>query len=709
MDSRLKIATLYGDLETYSEVPIKHGTYKYAENCEVMLFSYAIDDGPVKVWDVIDELVPSDLSVPLFDDSVELVFQNSMFDRTVMRLEMECDLPITRFRDTMVQALAHSLPGALGKLCAILNIPHDQRKMDTGRQLIHLFCKPRPKNSALRRATRDTHPQEWAQFVEYAAHDVEAMRAIYKKLPTWNYSGDELALWHLDQRINDRGMCVDTDLATAAVRTVKREKDRLARRTGAITNGAVGATTQRDVLLAYLLAEHGAELPDLQAATLERRLTDTDLPAEVRELIAIRQQASSTSPTKYTSLLNAVSADGRLRGTKQFDGAARTGRWAGRVFQPDNLMRIPKHVKPQYDELIGYIKADSVDLLVDDPIEICASVVRGSIIPGPGKKFAISDLSNIEGRVLAWLAGEEWKLQAFRDYDAGTGHDIYAIGYARSFGGTPEEVMADDKAGGIKRQVGKVQELASGYQGAVGALVTMAQTYKLDLEQLVAEGAALIDETTLAKAREAYAGVLAEMAAAEAKSRPPRMTDFGLSERAYTVLWSLVFKWREANSKIRAFWYDLEAAVRASIVHPERTTTVGSLCVDRRGNWLRIRLPSGRFLCYPAPKVNIETGKISYMGMNQYTKQWSRIGTYGGKLAENVTQAVARDILAVAMPVAEAAGFEIVLHVHDELVTEIPLGGNSAGLGEIMRTAPAWADGLPLAASAYETNRYRKE
>lgn len=285
------MTALYGDLETFSEVPIKRGIYKYAENCEVMLFSWALDDEPVRVWDIaLCEGMPLDLSGPLFDDSVELVFQNSMFDRTVLRLsEMGYDLPIERFRDTMVQALAHSLPGALGKLCTILNIPHDQRKMDEGKALIQLFCKPRPKNSALRRATRDTHPKEWAQFVEYAAHDVEAMRAIHKKLPTWNYSGAELALWHLDQRINDRGMAVDTALAQAAVRTVAREKARLASRTQSITAGRVGATTQRDVLLAYLLAEHGVGLPDLQAATLERRLTDTELPDAVRELLAIRQ------------------------------------------------------------------------------------------------------------------------------------------------------------------------------------------------------------------------------------------------------------------------------------------------------------------------------------------------------------------------------------------------------------------------------------
>jgi DNA polymerase len=337
------MTTLWIDLETYSEVPISQGTHRYAASAEIMLCAWAIDDGAVQVEDLTDYdkelMLPEALKAAMFDPAVTVIAHNSQFDRTVIRHAWGTDVPVTRWQDTMVQAMAHGLPGGLGDLCDILKIDQDKAKDKDGRALILLFCKPRPETAKIRRATRETHPAEWAKFVAYASLDIHAMRAVHKKLPTWNFKGTELALWHLDQQINDRGVAVDLDLANAAIAAVAVAQAELGARTSELTFGYVESTTQRDALLKHMLAAYGVGLPDLQMATLERRMNDPDLPAELRELMAIRLQASTTSTSKYKTLVNGTSADGRLRGLLQFCGASRTGRWAGRLFQPQNLVR----------------------------------------------------------------------------------------------------------------------------------------------------------------------------------------------------------------------------------------------------------------------------------------------------------------------------------------------------------------------------------
>ena len=320
---------LWGDLETYSETPISHGTYRYAANAEIMLFAWAIDEDPTQVWDLTaGEPMPYDLQVALRDPDCEVWFHNSMFDRTVLRYAMPhwCP-PIERWRDSMVQAMCHSLPGKLATLCDVLGIAEDKAKSKRGGQLVQLLCKPRPATSKLRRATRDTHPAEWAEFVDYARLDVEAMREVHRKLPKWNYAGDELALWHLDQLINDRGITVDLDLANAALSAVDAEKEVLAERTVDMTNGEVQTATQRNAMLEHMLAEYGVALPDLQMATVERRLDDPDIPEAMKDLLRVRLQASTTSTSKYKALVRATNIDGRLRGLLQFAGAGRTARW----------------------------------------------------------------------------------------------------------------------------------------------------------------------------------------------------------------------------------------------------------------------------------------------------------------------------------------------------------------------------------------------
>lgn len=698
------MTTLHLDLETFSEVPIQNGTHAYAEHAEVMLFAWALDDGPVAVWDcTADPIMPAALDVALRDPDVILQAHNSHFDRTVLRHAMPgYPLPVERWRDTMVQALAHSLPGGLGQLCDILKVDQDKAKDKDGRQLIHLFCKPRPATSKLRRATRETHPEQWVKFVAYAGLDIVAMREIQKRLPIWNYQGSELDLWHLDQQINDRGVAIDTDLVHAAITAVDLERKVLASRTQEITNystvGGLESTTQRDRMLRYVLNAYGLDLPDMQQSTLERRINDPDLPVELRELLSIRLQASTTSTSKYKTLAKGVSSDGRLRGTLQFDGASRTGRWAGRLFQPQNLPR-PALEQDEIDQGIEALVAGCADLVAADVMKLTSSAIRGCIVAPRGKKLVVADLSNIEGRMIAWLAGEAWKLQAFRDFDAGHGHDLYAVAYAKAFAITPEEVMDNKKHGdGTMRQVGKVMELMLGYEGGVGAFITGAATYGIDLDAMAEAAWPSIPP-----------GIVAEAEQFLAWRSGKKMGAFGLAPRTFIVCDSLKRMWRGAHPAIAAFWKELQDAAVQAVLRPGVTTTCRTLKLRRDGAWLRIRLPSGRFLCYPSPAI--EDGKLSYMGVNQYSRKWARLKTYGGKLAENVTQAAARDILAASMRPVEDAGYQIVLSVHDELITEAPDSPefNPGHLASFMTDNPAWAEGLPLAAAGFDVYRYKKE
>ncbi|WP_419058995.1 DNA polymerase [Kluyvera georgiana] len=702
---------LWGDLETYCDTPINNGTHAYAENVEVMLFAWAIDNGPVSVWDLTaGESIPSQLRKAIANPETILYFHNSHFDRTVLRHAMpELAPPVERWRDTMVQALAHSLPGALGALCEVLGVPQDKAKDKEGKALIQLFCKPRPKNSKLRRATSKTHPVEWQRFVAYAGLDIEAMREIFRRLPKWNYQGAELALWHRDQRINDRGVCMDVQLARAAIEAVEQEQKRLAKRTQVMTDGEVQAATQRDAMLKHIVESYGVDLPDMQRSTLERRIADPDLPSAVKELLAIRLQASTTSTSKYKSLMKGISSDGRLRGTLQFCGASRTGRWAGRLFQPQNLPR-PSLEQEQIDEGIEALKAGCADLLFDNIMELTSSALRGCIMAPEGKKLVVSDLSNIEGRKLAWLAGEQWKLDAFREYDTlildsngkpiwdaaakdfkRRGPDLYKLAYARAFNISPDNV---DK---YQRQIGKVMELGLGFGGGVAAFLTFALVYGLDLDELANAALPNIPRDVIREAKSWY------------DESVKRKSTYGLSERVFIACDSLKRLWRRAHPMTCDFWYQLEHTVRSAIATPGKTLYCEKLKVRRDGAWLRIQLPSGRALCYPSPAI--ENGNITYQGVNSYSRKWQRLKTYGGKLVENVTQAAARDVLAGNMPLIENAGYSIVLTVHDEVICEAPDTDNfnDKALSALLSTNPEWAPDIPLNAGGFEAYHYRKD
>ncbi|EGG5425446.1 DNA polymerase [Salmonella enterica] len=686
------LSILYADLETFSETPISCGTHRYAEKAEVMLFAYALDDQPVKVWDLTTgQPMPPDLSAALNDPAVMTVWHNGgMFDSVVLRHALNIDLPPERIHDTMVQALAHGLPGSLSDLCDILGVASDKAKDKAGRQLIMLFCKPRPKNSKIRRATRSTHPEEWKRFVSYAGSDISAMREIYRKIPRWNFTPEERALWCLDQRINCRGVCIDTGLAQSAIAAVEQEQQRLAERTQAMTDNEVQAATQRDAMLRHIAAAFGIELPDMQAATLERRIADPDTPPALRELLAVRLQSCTTSVSKYKKLISCVSSDGRLRGTLQFCGASRTGRWAGRLFQPQNLPR-SSLAQPVIDSGIEALKAGCADLVCDDIMQLTSSALRASIIAPPGKKLVISDLSNIEGRMLAWLAGEHWKIAAFRDYDEGHGPDLYKLAYARAFHISPDDVTKD------QRQIGKVMELGLGYGGGVAAFVTFAAAYALDLDALAVAALQGIPPGIRQEAKRWY------------DESVKQKKTYGLSEPVFIVCDSLKRMWRNAHPETVVFWYELADDVKRAINHPGVTVICRKLKIRRDGGWLRIVLPSGRAVCYPG--IRLVNDEISYMGINPYSRKWQRLRTYGGRLVENVCQAAARDVLAGNMPLIEDAGYSIVLTVHDEVITEAPDTDdfNDKALSALLSTNPEWAPNIPLNAGGFGAYHYRKE
>ncbi|EAR3632523.1 DNA polymerase [Salmonella enterica] len=705
------IELLWCDLETFSKTPITCGTHKYAEQAEVMLFAWAVGDEPVSVWDLTTGApMPARLREKLNDPKVMTVWHNGgMFDTVILKHALNIDLPLERVHDTLVQALAHSLPEALSALCEVLGVDADKAKDKEGKALIQLFCKERPKNSKIRRATSKTHPEEWRRFVSYAGSDISAMREIYRKMPRWNLTHSEIKLWQLDQRINRRGMCMDIDLAESALAAVDAEQKRLANRTQVMTDGDVQAATQRDALLKHIVESYGVELPDMQKSTLERRIADPDLPAAVKELLHIRLQASTTSTSKYKTLLKSVSSDGRLRGTKQFCGAGRTGRWAGRLFQPDNLPR-PSLKQDQIDEGIEALKAGCADLLFDNIMELTSSALRGCIMAPEGKKLVVSDLSNIEGRKLAWLAGEQWKLDAFRDYDTlildqngapiwdaavndfkRRGPDLYKLAYARAFNISPDDV---DK---YQRQIGKVMELGLGFGGGVAAFLTFTLVYGLDLDELANAALPNIPRDVIREAKSWY------------DESVKRKSTYGLSERVFIACDSLKRLWRRAHPATCDFWYELERTVRTAIATPKKTLYCGYLKVRRDGAWLRIQLPSGRALCYPSP--SIEKGNITYQGINSYSRKWQRLKTYGGKLVENVTQAAARDVLAGNMPLIEDAGYSIVLTVHDEVICEAPDTDdfNDKALSALLSTNPEWAPDIPLNAGGFEAYHYRKD
>lgn len=686
------------DLETFSAIPLKNGTFKYSEQSEILLFAYALEDEEVRVWDITsDDQMPGDLYKILYSEDIELWFHNVQFDRTIFESSVfgGSSWPVinpNRWRCTMTQAMCHGLPGSLDKLCEIFKLDADVAKDKRGKQLINMFCKPQPEKQKIRRKTRKTHPAEWAEFVDYAKSDIRAMRVLIDKMPKWNYPNHEfeLKLWQMSNEMNREGVHVDLELAAKAIEATDLEQTKLGRQISETTNGEVERATQRDKLLEFILKEHGISLPDMKGATLER-LLGTDLPAGVRELLNIRLAASTSSVSKYKRVMDSTNNDGYLRGLIQFSGAGRTGRDAGRLFQPQNLMR-PTLKNKEIENGIDAIKAGCVDLVTGNVMELCANAMRGVIIAPPGSKLVVADLSNIEGRVIAWLAGEDWKLQAFRDFDKGEGPDLYCASYGKAFGVDPSEIGKDD----IRRQVGKTLELACGFGGGVGSFLTFATAFNLDLAKLTS-GLSL------------PADVEKECEKFWDWSIDTERSTYGLPKEVFVACDGLKRLWRRAHPNIVSLWARAQHNFEAATDNPDIVLKVGHCSFLRKGNWLRIILPSGRSLSYPSPRID-DKGKLSFMGINQFNRKWQRVNTYGGKTVENMTQAVARDAFKATYLDIVAAGYSLRLPVHDENITYAPDDAryNAFNLSGIMAMKIAWAEGLPLAAAGFEALRYRK-
>lgn len=757
---------LFLDTETFSGVDLKKvGAYAYAEHptTEIMICTYAIDEGRVQTWDATESpTMPRELRKALRRVSrkkAKIVMANGLlFDRLVIREKWGIDLPVSQIEDTMIMAFRHALPGGLDMQCQVLGVDAEHAKDKAGKALIKRFCKPTPKTYKIRRYTRETHPEEWAKFLRYAALDIIAMREVYWRIPDWGNTPKEDEILLIDQLINDRGFYVDVDLANAAIKAVQAHKEELKEeaweRFGGKLTGNDFLPILRDIAPAFTI--HNA-----QKSTLNDLLEDPDFPDEGKALIEMRLGASSTASTKYNPLVNGLSADGRRRGCLQYGGAKRTLRWAGKGFQPQNLARgeySDDHegkIKRREGEsdvafwVRSHMLTNGINSLLRgtahwayDISKLTASTVRGCIIPAKGKKFVVADYSNVEGRGLAWIAGEKTALMVFK-----AGRDIYCETAGKMFGLDPDYIKANRKD---LRQIGKACELGLGYGGGVAAFLQFAKNLGLDLYAMADVMKGTFPDHIWAAAKRGY-----EYARINEAKRPPKLgkkderPTYILPKNVWLTCDAIKRMWREAHPKTVAFWAELEDAVLCAIRNPGKAYWAGAnvrpagkkaLKIVRTkakhdptfdeerddpnaaGWWLKIELPSGRIMSYPGIALSVtteideDTGKkrtstrIKYQGENQTTRQWGFQYTYGGKLTENIVQALCRDILAWSMPGVEAAGYEIVLSVHDELITEVPDTDDytTEELCALMCDLPIWAKGFPLSAEGDIMYRYRK-
>jgi DNA polymerase len=757
---------LFLDTETFSGVDLKKvGAYAYAEHptTEIMICTYAIDEGRVQTWDCTESpTMPRELRKALRQVSrkkAKIVMANGLlFDRLVIREKWGIDLPVGQIEDTMIMAFRHALPGSLDMQCQVLGVDAEHAKDKAGKALIKRFCKPTPKTYKIRRYTRETHPEEWAKFLRYAALDIIAMREVYWRIPDWGNTPKEDEILLIDQLINDRGFYVDVDLANAAIKAVQAHKEELKEeaweRFGGKLTGNDFLPALRDLAPAFTI--HNA-----QKSTLNDLLEDPDFPDEGKVLIEMRLGASSTASTKYNPLVNGLSADGRRRGCLQYGGAKRTLRWAGKGFQPQNLARgeySDDHegkIKRREGEsdvsfwVRSHMLTNGINSLLRgtahwayDISKLTASTVRGCIIPAKGKKFVVADYSNVEGRGLAWIAGEKTALMVFK-----AGRDIYCETAGKMFGLDPDYIKSNRKD---LRQIGKACELGLGYGGGVAAFLQFAKNLGLDLYTMADVMKGTFPDHILAAAKRGY-----EYARINEAKRPPKpgkkdeRPTYILPKNVWLTCDAIKRMWREAHPKTVAFWAELEDAVLCAIRNPGKAYWAGANVrpdgrkalkivrtkakhdptfdeerddPDAAGWWLKIELPSGRIMSYPGIALSVtteideDTGKkrtstrIKYQGENQTTRQWGFQYTYGGKLTENIVQALCRDILAWSMPGVEAAGYEIVLSVHDELITEVPDTDDytTDELCALMCDLPIWAKGFPLAAEGDCMYRYRK-
>lgn len=693
------------DIETYSEADLKAvGVHSYAEHpsTEILCMCYAFDDEPVQRWTPADLFVPDRLRQHIDSGGVVSAF-NAEFERTVLNgtAGTKINFPkitIEQTRCSMVKARANGLPGGLGDVAKALGT---HEKSDTGRIVMLQLSRPRKGKDP--RYTPENSPDKFEQLYVYCEGDVEAERAIDKVVP--DLSASELALYHLDQLINLRGVLVDLKSVANAQYLIDRYKEQLKAKCIEITGIAPSQTGK---LAEWIRANGYLQLENLQAETVKNAVKDPKCPELIRTVLRCYSTYGAKAVSKFVTLSEMACKDGRLRGLFKFYGA-NTGRWSSTGVQLQNLAR--GHIEDP-DNAIAAFDARDLDWVRTlyagvDPMKVLASTVRGMLIAPHGKTLQSLDFSAIEARVCAWLLGEQWKLDAFKAYDEGTGPDLYKVAYARSFGINAEDVTKQ------QRQVGKVMELALSYEGGVGAFVTMVGTYGVDLKELADTAFDIMPADALESAEWMW-------------GKFGKTSD--LPRQQYIVCDALKYLWRQAHPNIQQGWKDLKVAAEQAVQFPGKTFAISTgkamfKVVDR---WLYMRLPSGRKLAYYNPRwiperVVIEKnrfgqevektipGELRYWGVDTYTRRWMEVSTYGGKLCENLTQATSRDLLANGMLNLERAGYPTVMTVHDEVVSEIDEDFDSfEHAGQLMCDLPAWAKGLPVAVDGHRAKRYRK-
>lgn len=671
------MSTLRIDLETYSSVDLKKcGVHKYVESddFEILLLAYAFDDEAVRVLDIAQGCLESEYArvvAAIKDPAIIKTAYNAAFEIACLSKHLGESLDVTQWRCTSVHALYLGLPGNLGDVGRVLGLAEDKQKLGSGWSLIRYFCipcKPTKTNHGRTRNLPKHDPQKWELFIEYCRRDVETEREIARKLARFPVPEKEWKLWHLDQRMMNKGVLIDRALVQSAIEADEIVKQRLTAEAVKLTG--LDNPNSRDQLLAWLQEEMDDEITDLTKKTVPKLLEATDSET-VERVLRIRQELAKTSVSKYHAMARAVCQDGAIRGLTRFYGANRTGRWAGQIVQVQNL---PSNKLRDLDLARELLKAgyyDELEFLFGSVPDVLSQLIRTAFVARLGTRFIPVDFSAIEARVIAWLAWCQWRLDVFATHGK-----IYEASAEQMFKLPPGSVTKKSPY----RQKGKIAELALGYQGGAGALKTM--------------------------------GAL----------------DMGIAEEELDPIKDA---WRAANPEIVELWYACERAAKDAVRN--KTSVVLPIAGNRRqlffnyeSGFLFIRLPSGRRLAYVKPRIEGEdlyrelangsrfvvasAGSLTYEGMDQKTKQWTRLATYGGKLVENITQAFARDCLADAMLALDEEGIEQLFTVHDEIVCECPYNVHTlADVEAVMARPMPWAPDLPLRGDGFETLYYMKE
>lgn len=643
------------DIETFSDVDlIRCGVYKYADspNFEMLLFAYAVDDGDVHIIDIAGgEELPEKIIQAIKSDTVVKTAYNAQFERVCLSRYLK--LPDGEYLNpqswycTAVQAAELALPLSLADVGSVLGL--ERQKMTEGKELIKYFCvpcKPTKSNGNCTR-NRPCHDiNKWETFKKYCMRDVDVERQIADKLKMYPISDEEHRLYVLDQIINDRGVLVDCELAKQAVKLNSIQSAVAVEQAYMIT----GLENPNSVTqLKQWLKENGVEIESMSKKAVKSLADETD--GDVSKMLKLRLLMAKTSVKKYEAVIRSVCSDNRVHGMMRFCGANRTGRWSGNILQPQNL---PQNHLPDLTLARDIVKDgdfEMLDMMFGNVPNVLSELIRTVLIPKPNHRFIVADFSAIEARVLAWIAGEQWRIDTFKN-----GGDIYCASASKMF----KVPVEKNGVNGELRQKGKISELACGYGGSVGALKNMGAV------------------------------------------------EMGVQENE---LQGLINDWRNANPHIVRFWYEVgNAAMKA--IKEKTTVPLGKLVFAYERGILFIRLPSGRRLSYIKPRIGTNRfggDSITYMGINS-AKKWDRLETFGGKLTENIVQGTARDLLANALINAANAGYDTVFHVHDEIICEVPNGyGSVDELCRLMCIKPEWADGLPLNADGFECEYYKKE